>query len=110
MLDSQQQLLHQKGLGQVVVCTQPQPEQTVGIGITGREEQRRNIALGVQLLEQHKAIPVRQVDVQNHQLWGLRGKGRFCFGTVGGGGQILVACPSEMIAQQGDKVWVVIYQ
>ena len=68
MLYPQQQFLHQKRLGQVVVCAKTQPEQTVGIRIPCREKQRRNVRFCPQRPEQRKSIPIRQVDIQNHQL------------------------------------------
>lgn len=67
MLYPQKKLLHQKGFGEVVVRSQSQTEQPVGIRVPGRQKQGRHIPLGAQLPEQCKAVPIRQVDVQNHQ-------------------------------------------
>ena len=51
MLDAQEQFLHQKGLGQVVVRAKAQPQQAVSVSVSSRKEQRGHISLGVQLAQ-----------------------------------------------------------
>ena len=82
VLHPQKQFLHQKWLGQVIVCAQSQPEQAVGIGVPCREEQGRHIGFCPQGTKQRKPVSVREVDVQDHQFRHLGCKGGLCGGTV----------------------------
>lgn len=75
MLDPQQQFLHQKGFGQVVIRPQAQAEQPVCVCIPGRKKQCRDIRLSPQLPEQSKTVAIRQVNIQHHQFRTLLRKG-----------------------------------
>ena len=110
VLDAQQQFLHQKRLGQVVVRPQTQPEQPVGVGIAGREEQRRDVRLRPQLPEQGEAVPVRQVDVQHHQVGPGRRERRPGRSAVLCRRKVLVPCRAQMLLQQFQQFRRVVHQ
>ena len=110
VLHPQQKLLHQEGLCQVVVRAKAQPEQPVGVGVPGREEQRGHIRFGPQGPEQRKAVPVRQVDVQNHQLRLLGGKAGSCRRAALRRADMAVPGILQLLAQQPQQVGVVVHE
>lgn len=65
--DPQQQLLHQKGLGHIIIRPQPQTEQPVAVRVPGGQKQNGDVASAPNLPEQAEPVAVRQIDVQNHQ-------------------------------------------
>ena len=97
MLHPQQQFLHQKRLGQVVICAKPQPEQTVGIRVPCREEQCRDIRFCPQRPEQRKSIPIRQVDIQDHQLRLFRRKAGAGSGAALGSSDMAISCAPQLL-------------
>ena len=110
VLHPQQKLLHQEGLGQIVVGSQPQPEQPVGIRIPGRKEEGRDVGLGAQLPEQTEAVAVRQVDVKDHQVGHLPGECDPRLGTAGRRGAVLVSGSVQLVAEQPDEIGIVVHK
>ena len=109
MLHPQQQFLHQKRLGQVVICAKTQPEQTVGIRIPCGEEQRRNIRFCPQRPEQRKSVPIRQVDIQDHQLRLLCRKAGAGSGAALGSSDMTISCAPQLLTQQCQQIGVVVH-
>ena len=97
MLHPQQQFLHQKGLGQVVICAKTQPKQTVGIRVPCREEQCRDIRFCPQRPEQRKAVPIRQVDIQDHQLRLFCRKAGAGSGAALGSSDMAISCAPQLL-------------
>lgn len=110
MLHPQQQLLHQKGLGQVVICAKTQPKQTVGIRISCGEEQRRDIRFCPQRPEQRKSIPIRQVDIQDYQLRLFCRKAGAGSGAALGSSDMAISCAPQLLTQQCQQLGVVIHK
>ena len=110
MLHPQQQLLHQKGLGQVVICAKTQPEQTVGIRVPCREEQCRDIRFCPQRPEQRKSIPIRQVDIQDHQLRLFCRKAGAGSGAALGSSDMAISCAPQLLTQQCQQLGVVVHK
>ena len=110
VLHAQKQLLHQERLGQIVVRAKPQPEQPVRVGVPRREKQRRDVSLRPQGAEQPEAVAVRQVDVQDHQVGAVRGKGRPRRGAVCGGAYGFIASRAQVVRDKGEQIRVVIDQ
>ena len=67
--DAGQQLLRLKGLGQVVVRAAVQTPHPIAEIAAGRQHQHRHrLAAGAELLQQGKAVQLRQHGVQQHQI------------------------------------------
>mgnify|MGYP003198423968 CR=1 FL=1 len=109
MLHPQQQFLHQKRLGQVVICAKTQPKQTVGIRIPCGEEQRRDIRFCPQRPEQRKPVPIRQVDIQDHQLRLFRRKAGAGSSAALGSSDMAISCAPQLLTQQCQQLGVVIH-
>ena len=110
MLHPQQQFLHQKGLGQVVICAKTQPEQTVGIRVPCGEKQRRNVRFCPQRPEQRKPVPIRQVDIQDHQLRLFCRKTGAGSGAALGGSDMAISCAPQLLTQQCQQLGVVVHK
>ena len=103
------QLSGQEGLGQVIVRPEPQAQQAVVVLIPGGEKEDGDVRLGPELLEEGKAVSVRQHDVQDDEIRDLRPEGLPGLLAAGGGPQELPALLFQDGEQQGEKLLVVVY-
>ena len=67
-MQAEQQLLGEEGLGDIVVRSQAQPLEPVGVLVPGGEEQYRHVPVFPELPQQGETVPVRQVHVQQHRV------------------------------------------
>ena len=74
-----------------------QPEQAVGIRVPCGEEQRRDIRFCPQRPEQRKSIPIRQVDIQDHQLRLFRRKAGAGSGAALGSSDMAISCAPQLL-------------
>ena len=74
-----------------------QPKQTVGIRVPCGEEQRRDIRFCPQRPEQRKSIPIRQVDIQDHQLRLFCRKAGAGSGAALGGSDMAISCAQQLL-------------